>query len=238
MTATIAAALTGLGLIDSTSFGTLLIPIWLLLSPGRLQASRIVVYLATVAVCYFGVGVVLVLGADAALAAMRTGTASLPPVPLRIGQLILGLLVIAWSYRLEARAARQAGTPGKIQRWREKAMSGSGSSRGLVQLALLAVALEVATMLPYLAAVGLIVHADLGWQLTGSTLAAYCVVMILPALALAAARLAAHQRVDPILRRVNDWLTRNSAKTLGWTVGGIGIGISLNAVAVLILERP
>ncbi|MGW4774433.1 GAP family protein [Nocardia sp. NPDC004278] len=231
MTVTLVAVLIGLALVDSTSFGTLLIPIWLLLTPGRLQAGRIAVYLATVAVFYFGVGILLVLGADAALSAV--GGIDIPPAPLRIGQLILGALIIALSYRLEARAAQRAGSPGKIQLWRSRTMSGSGSAGSLMKLAGVAAALEVATMLPYLAAVGLLANADLAWHLIGVTLAAYCVVMTLPAMALAVARLAAHQRVDPFLQRINKWLSRNSAKALGWTVGGIGIGIVLNAAIAL-----
>ncbi|MEV6279461.1 GAP family protein [Nocardia sp. NPDC051832] len=235
MTVTLIAALIGLALVDSTSFGTLLIPIWLLLAPGRLRAGRIAVYLATVATFYFGVGILLVLGADAALSALSS--IDIPPVPLRIGQLILGALVIALSYRLEARAAQRAGSPGKIQLWRSRTMSGAGSAASLMKLALVAAALEVATMLPYLAAVSLLAHADLAWHLIGIMLAAYCIVMTLPAIALALARLAAHQQVDPFLRRINEWLSRNSAKALGWTVGGIGIGIVLNAAIALAFDQ-
>ncbi|WP_378733697.1 GAP family protein [Nocardia brasiliensis] len=236
MTPTLVGALIGLALIDSTSFGTLLIPIWLLLTPGRLRFGRIAIYLATVAVFYFGVGILLALGADAVLTAVRSGSIDLPQWPLRIGQLILGISIIALSYRLEARAARQAGQPGKIQRWRAKTMSGSGSARSLMNLALVAATLEVATMLPYLAAVGLIANTDLTWPLTGATLAAYCLVMTLPALVLAAARLLAHERIDPLLQRINNWLTKNSAKAIGWAVGGIGIWLTLNAAATLAFQ--
>ena len=38
-----------LALIDSTSFGTLLIPTWLLMHPGRVRAMRMLVFLGTVA---------------------------------------------------------------------------------------------------------------------------------------------------------------------------------------------
>ncbi|MEU8897273.1 GAP family protein [Nocardia sp. NPDC048505] len=234
MTVTLAVALIALALVDSTSFGTLLIPIWLLLAPGRLRAGRIAVYLTTIATFYLGVGILLVLGADTALTAVRS--IDIPPVPLRIAQLILGALLIALSYRLEARAAQRAGNPGKIQLWRSRTMSGTGSAAGLMKLALVAAALEVATMLPYLAAVSLLANADLAWHLIGITLAAYCIVMTLPALALALARFAAHQRVDPLLQRINEWLSRNSAKALGWTVGGIGIGVMLNAAIALAFD--
>lgn len=236
MTLGLALMLGGLALIDSTSFGTLLIPVWLLLTPGRLRAGHVAVYLGTVAAFYFCVGVLLTLGADAALLAARALVADIPATTLKIGQLALGVAVIAASYWLEARARRQEGEPGKVQRWRVKAMTGSGSTGALMSLALLAALLEVATMLPYLAAVGLIADADLGWQLSGVTIAGYCLVMTLPAIVLAVARLAAHRRVEPLLQKINDWLTRNTARVLGWTVGGIGIAITLNAVARLLLE--
>ncbi|WP_194836295.1 GAP family protein [Nocardia sp. XZ_19_369] len=237
MTLPLVAALIGLALVDSTSFGTLLIPIWLLLTPGRLRPGRIAVYLATVAIFYFAVGVLLVLGADTALTAIRTGSLDIPEFPLRIAQLILGLLVIALSYWLEARAKRRAGQPGKIHRWRTKAMSGTGSPRSLMNLALAAAALEVATMLPYLAAIALIANADLPWSLTGLTLATYCILMTLPALALAAARLIAHHRIDPLLQKINNWLTKHSATAIGWAVGGIGIWLTLNAAATLLFNE-
>ncbi|CAL9279630.1 MULTISPECIES: GAP family protein [Streptomyces] len=250
MSATLALALAGLGLLDSTSFGTLLIPIWLLLTPGRVRADRIAAYLATVATFYFCVGVLLVLGADAVLEAVRAALADVAPTHLRIAQLVLGFLVIALSYRLEARARSRAGRPGRLQRWRAAAMSGAvpdgegladrdtqgGGVRGLVSLALVATALELVTMVPYLAAVGLLANADLTWQVTGGGLAGYCVVMILPAVLLGAVRIAAHDRAEPVLQRINDWFTRNSAKALGWTVGGIGMGMALNAVIALLAQ--
>ncbi|MEU6181406.1 GAP family protein [Streptomyces coeruleorubidus] len=65
-------------------------------------------------------------------------------------------------------------------------------------------------------------------------MAGYCVVMILPAVLLGVARIAAHDRAEPVLQRINDWFTRNSAKALGWTVGGIGIGMVLNVVIALL----
>ncbi|NLS09737.1 hypothetical protein HGQ17_06900 [Nesterenkonia sp. MY13] len=48
-----------LALIDSTSFGTLLIPVWLLMAPGRLRAGRVLIYLAVVAGAYALIGLVL-----------------------------------------------------------------------------------------------------------------------------------------------------------------------------------
>ncbi|MFF0740353.1 GAP family protein [Streptomyces sp. NPDC004111] len=251
MSATLVLALAGLALLDSTSFGTLLIPIWLLLTPGRVRAGRMAVYLTTVAGLYFCLGVLLVLGADAVLRSVRAALADVDPTHFRVGQLVLGLIVIALSYVLEARVRSRSGTPGRMRRWRAAAMSGAvpdggdeggreargGGARGLMSLALVATALEAVTMVPYLAALGLLANAGQNWQVTGGALAGYCIVMILPAVLLGAVRIAAHDRAEPVLQRINDWFTRNSAKALGWSVGGIGIGMALNA-AVALLSPP
>ncbi|MGS2617245.1 hypothetical protein ACVCAH_22370 [Micromonospora sp. LZ34] len=53
-------ALAGLALVDSTSIGTLFIPVWLLLTPGPVNARRILTYLGTIAGFYFAVGLLLV----------------------------------------------------------------------------------------------------------------------------------------------------------------------------------
>lgn len=234
MTLAVALLLAGLALIDSTSFGTLLVPIWLMLQHGRLRAGRLLIYLGTIAGFYFGVGILLVATAGAVVDAVGDALADVPKQPLRIGQLAVGVALFGWSYRLEARANRAAGRPGRIQRWRERSISGTGGYRGLMGLALLAGLVEVATMLPYLGAVGVLVAADVGWVATTAVLAAYCVVMCLPALVLAAGRMLAHEWIDPKLHRLNGWLTRNSGKMLGWTVGALGVLLSLNALGALI----
>jgi hypothetical protein len=41
--------LAGLALVDSTSIGTLFIPVWLLLTPGPVNGRRILAYLGTIA---------------------------------------------------------------------------------------------------------------------------------------------------------------------------------------------
>ena len=47
MTITIAAALAGLAVIDSTSIGTLVVPLWMLVHP-QLRARMVVLYLAVI----------------------------------------------------------------------------------------------------------------------------------------------------------------------------------------------
>lgn len=51
-----------LALIDGLSVGTLLIPVFLLLHPGRMRAGRILLYLATIAAFYLVVGLLFLWG--------------------------------------------------------------------------------------------------------------------------------------------------------------------------------
>ncbi|TNC17614.1 GAP family protein [Georgenia sp. 311] len=228
MTTITAGTLAVLALVDSTSFGTLLIPIWFLLTPGRVRAGRVLLFLATVAGFYFLLGVALVAGLGAVLG--DAGALLDNPVVGRL-QLLLGVGMLVGSFFIGRKKEGQAGRPGRLLRWRERAMgteTGSGVG-GLLSLALAAAVLEVATMLPYLAATGIIGSSDLGAPARLGVLAAYCLVMVLPALVLLAARLTAGRLVQPLLERVARWMERTGGETTAWIVGIVGFLVARDA---------
>ena len=88
-------------------------------------------------------------------------------------------------------------------------------------------------MLPYLAGIGLISTAGPGWPLNAAVLAGYCLVMVAPALVLLAGRLVAAPLVDPLLRRLNDWLGRTAAETTAWIVGIVGFLLARDSITRL-----
>ncbi|GAA1977861.1 GAP family protein [Isoptericola halotolerans] len=241
-------ALVVLALIDSTSFGTLLVPVWLLLAPGRPRVGRMLLYLGTVAGSYLVIGVAIALGAGLLLDRFD---GVLESRPWLLAQLLAGVGLFAWSFRFDGKRARrraEQGRPSRLVRWRERAMgtapAGSGHGSGpssvattsltpLLGLAVGAVLLEVATMLPYLAGIGLVTAADLPAALALALLAGYCLVMVLPALLLLAARRAAARRVDPLLQRAERWLSKNAAEMTGWVLGIVGVLLALNALGRL-----
>lgn len=245
MTAALLGSLAVLALIDSTSFGTLLIPIWLMLAPGRLRPARFVVFLATVAAFYAVVG--LLLSAGVATFVDDLSSALDSPLAARI-QLVLGVGLFALSFWIgrKNRPERQGG--GRMMRWRDRAMGVEtvGTERdspestdvktkagyaGLVTLALAAAGLEVATMLPYLGAIGLMSSADLAWPTHVGLLLGYSVVMVLPALVLLAIRLGARSLVEVPLRRFAAWMERTSAETTAWIVGIVGFLLARDALS-------
>ncbi|GAB7052909.1 GAP family protein [Catenuloplanes indicus] len=220
------AGLAGLALIDSTSIGTLVIPIWMLLAP-RVRASRFLTYLATVAIFYAIAGVLLVLGAEAA----TTALAGLSDAAwVNWVQLAIGVGLFAYSFRFDGARARRSGRgPGRADRWKARLTGENATVGAMIGLGLGAAALEIATMLPYLAAVGLITSAGLPVPLWLAVLGGYVVVMILPALLLGALRAVARHHVEPLLTRVSAWFAEHSDSTLGWVFGIAGFLLARDA---------
>ncbi|QOR71090.1 GAP family protein [Ruania alkalisoli] len=220
MTAPLLGTLAVLALVDSASFGTLLIPIWLMLAPGRLRPGRILVFLVTVAAFYWAVGLLLLAGADTLMTALDQDS----PV-LTYAQLVLGAVLFVGAFFV-GREPKDGSSPapGRFSRWRERTVSaeGRGGLPALMGLALGAATLEVATMLPYLGAVGMLTAADLPVAQRVLLLTGYCAVMVLPALLLLGARIAARRLIEPLLIRVSAWMAKSSGETIAWVMGIAG----------------
>lgn len=219
-----------LALVDSTSVGTLVVPIWLLLSPAGARVGRMVAYLGTVALFYLGVGLLLLAGVDVVsdlvggLAEQRW---------LRWVQLVVGAGMLAWAVLWTRRETDGSeASPGRLRRWRDR-IAADSSTRGLVALALAVTVVELAMMLPYLAAVGTISSSGTGWPVRVLLLMGYCLVMVLPALALTVARVAVRRRLEPVLVKVDTWITRTAGETTAWVVGLVGFFLAGNAYGVL-----
>ncbi|MFD4668445.1 GAP family protein [Lentzea sp. NPDC058450] len=219
MTPGLIAALAGLALLDSTSIGTLFIPIWLMLTPGRLKPSGFAVYLGTITVFYFGVGVLIVLGASRVIDHLDG------KVALWI-QLVIGVLLFAVSFRFDGKKKADTG------KWQNR-LNANGSAVPLAGVAVLAGVVELATMLPYLGAIGMMSAADLNAGQIGLLLAGYCLVMIVPALVLLGARLALREKVEPFLTRISTWFAEKGASTTGWILGIAGFLVTRDAVVRL-----
>ncbi|MFD5823891.1 GAP family protein [Lentzea sp. NPDC060358] len=213
------AALAGLALLDSTSIGTLFVPIWLMLTPGRPKLGRFGVYLGTITVFYFAVGVLIVLGASKVARHLDN------PVAYWV-QLVIGAGLFAVSFRFDGKKKPSTG------KWQNR-VDANGSAAALAGVALLAGVVELATMLPYLGAIGMMSAADLPPAAVGLLLAGYCLVMILPAVVLLGARLALGERVDALLTRISRWFAEKGASMTGWVLGIAGFLVARDAIARL-----
>ena len=233
-----------LALIDSTSFGTLLIPIWLLMTPGRLRIGRVLLYLGVVASTYFVIGLALMFGASTLLASQ---THVQDTDGFRIAQLSTGIVLLIISQLMDTKKARAKAAEravhedGKILTWRTRIMGGdasSGSMTTLLGIAFTAVLIEAATMLPYLAGIGIITAQGPGWPLDGLLLLGYCLVMTLPALLLSGGRFVAHSALEIPLTRLDSWLTRNAQATTAWVIGVVGFILAAQAAHGLWFSGP
>lgn len=225
---TLIPALVVLALLDSTSVGTLFVPVLLMLTPGRLRAAPLIGYLATIAIFYLALGVVIALGARPLFAS----------VSLNLGktgywlELAAGVILFALSFRFDAKRRPEASHEmGK--KWTERVHKATESPRALVILALTAGLIEAATMFPYLGAIALLAGGGLGTPAIAAVLAGYCLVMILPALGLLGLRLARSERITPLLTRLNGWFEKNAVGATGWILGIVGFLLAVDAVSQL-----
>lgn len=218
-------SLIALALVDSTSFGTLLIPLMLVLATRRVDWPAMSVYLGTVLAFYVLVGVGLLFCLDAARSALD-GVVDNRVV--RWVQLGLGIGLLVGSFfvdRIGSGRSRRGRLQGAVQR-----------PGAMVALALSATVVEVATMLPYLGAVGIIVTAGQPATFDVVVLFVYCVVMILPALVLLVVAGTIGDRVWTRLSRFGDWTDRQTSGAIGWIVGLVGFFIAADAASVLFNE--
>ncbi|WP_088319927.1 GAP family protein [Kineosporia sp. R_H_3] len=220
MSLELAGLLVGLALVDSTSFGTLLVPVWLLLAPGRVRIARVLVYLAAVAGFYLALGLVLLAGAAVVGEPVRRFASSPPGYA---AALAVGLLLVALGLWLEPltdagkrrRAARRGDGPSgpqRLLRWRDRVVAADASPRALLWLAVAAGAVEAVSMVPYLGALAALGASSADTLVRVAALAAYCGVMVLPALLLLLARVTLHGLVAGLLGRVDRWLTRTAGE--------------------------
>jgi LPXTG-motif cell wall-anchored protein len=207
-----------LALLDTISVSTLVIPLWFLLSQGRLRFGNVFRYLLLVAAGYLVLGIALLGGISARREELSTALDSRPGdfalMAVGIGLILLG----AW-YGL--RRKRDSGQD-RLSRWRDAVVGESASVRGVVTVAAIAIGLEIAMMFPYLVAIDTLADSDSSWVIEVLVLALYCLVMVAPAMLLTVGRMLFGAALMPVLGRVNDWIRRNEQEDTAWLLAIVG----------------
>lgn len=225
--------LAGLALADSLSLGTLGLPALMLAQP-RVRVRVVVLYLAVIAAFYFGVGLLLRAGL---LAAFETLPGLIPERTLDIAQLVVGVALFASSFLFDGpvarrRAERRTG-PSRWERWRSQLVGADARGGSVAVVALGAGLVEVATMVPYLAAIGILTANDVSFVESGLVLLAYCAVMVLPAFVLLFLRSTFATAVEPLLTRISVWFSRRSGDLIAWVLGVVGFLVASDAISRL-----
>ena len=226
-------ALAVLALVDSTSTGTLVIPVAMLIHEQP-RCSRICAYLVAIGVFYWGLGMAI------SSAGIRALTSSVWQEALESRtayavQLALGIALVAGSYLVDSKAqerrrARRGDRPGLVQRMMASVLGPSARWGAVIGLALVAGGIEEASMLPYLAAIGILASQAPEPVVTAAILVAYVLVMVAPAIVLTALRMVVGERADALLERINAFIAKHSADSLAWVMGVL---LALSAVSAL-----
>lgn len=215
--------LAGLALVDSLSAGTLVIPIALIFMWRRVRVGLLGTYLATIATAYFGLGVALLLGFDAAVTRLsgvsETDWFRWVTLVLGAGLFIFGVFSPNPKKHTDTQSAGAEVPEGRASRL---AKSASLSVTGMVGLALGAAVVEAATMLPYLGAMGIIQSMPFGFSGKVALIAGYCIIMILPAILVAVMAGAAGPAIFPRLERAMRRLEYEAKVTLLWIAAIVG----------------
>lgn len=218
MTFELVLGLVGLALVDSTSFSAFGVPVFLLLSSPTPPIARMLTYLATVVIFFFVLGVAIMIGLDTVLASvanlLETRTAAWV-------QLFLGIGLFAMSFRFDSKRSKRG--------FEAPSIPAAGGLKVMIALGLTTSVLELATMLPFIAALGLLTAANLPATQWAPLLAGYTVVMVLPPVVMLVASIVARDWFRPHLERVSTWLQTHGRDLVGWTLGIVGFLLAADA---------
>lgn len=231
------AALVGLALIDSTSIGTLVLPLVMLTAP-RVDPRRYLLYLGTVGLFYAAVGIALVLGVGVLADGLRDAG---DLTWLRWAQLVVGIGLFAFgvagdhlmSWLRRRRGDEAAQGPGRLARWRDRLIGPEATPGVVVAVALGATVVELAGMLPFLAATGVITAAGLPVAADVGVVLGYALVMIAPALLLLVLRQSLHRLIVGPLARFSRWLEAATKESAYWVAAIVGFFVAGSAAQAL-----
>ncbi|WP_336212214.1 GAP family protein [Nonomuraea sp. LPB2021202275-12-8] len=211
-------AVLGLALLDTLSPTVIGITLYLLLTRPRHLGALLGVYLGSVAIAYFALGVLLMLGLGAVV----------PLVDETVwawGQAVLGAALIVGSYFIPDKNPERAPIQAR-----------SFSMRSMLLLGLGTWLFEFATAVPYFGAIGIMTSANLPAVQWSSLLGVYVTIMVIPGILLFVAWAALGERLRERFERWQDKLSTGSRTVLSWIVWIAGCLILLEAVDALFTE--
>lgn len=219
----------GLALLDSLSLGTLVIPLALIVHWRAVRVPALATYLVTVVAVYFllGLGILLGFAGLGSVAEGVTQTDVFPWITLILGAALAIFGIFAPNPKKPE--------PGQLP---TRAASATSSVPSMVALGLGASLTEAATMLPYIAAMGIIGSWDIPPVAKAGAVGIYCLLMIMPTVALATLALLFGQKFFPRLERLIPRLGYEAKVTLLWIAAIVGIYMVANSVATIRGDLP
>jgi len=214
------AGLMALAVLDSVNPSAIAVTLYLLSIATSGAHVKVAVYISTIFVTYFALGVMMVLGIDALVPSLgdvlgsRTGL---------VAQTLIGLALLVYS--LTASTARTPSQP--VSR------PSAGTYTALAALGVSVTAMELPTAIPYFAAVALITEAKLPIQAWAPLLGMYNVIFVLPPIALLAGHVVFGKRLAETYATLRQRLEEGAQETMLWVAGLVGGGLFMTGMIEL-----
>ncbi|TCS95966.1 GAP family protein [Hazenella coriacea] len=211
MTTELLISIGALSILDTLSPTTIGVTVYMLLSASERSTRRLLIYLLTVSVFYFIVGILLMLGMDKVFQAI-THFGNNNQLMTFAG---LGLLI--GSFFVPTKSTSE---PRKPKNKSILAMIILGLTTGII---------EVGTALPYFAAIGIMTSNQLPMMESVTILAGYNFIMVLPSIILIILHHTFQKRMQAPLEKLRKKIVENSGSTLSWLMSIAGILLLINA---------
>lgn len=208
----------GLALLDTLSPATIGVTVYLLLTDKERLASRLFIYLLTVAVFYFATGVLLMLGLgyllDIASEIFQNRVVSW-------GVFIIGMILFVVSFFVPQNKKSNLPIPK------------SKSLLGMAAMGCTTFLIEGATALPYFAAIGLLTTSNMTWIEWVPILVAYNFIMVLPPLILYFLYLLFRRWMQAPLEKLRAKISNGTGTALSWVMSIVGLILIFNSLDYL-----
>ncbi|WP_329091575.1 MULTISPECIES: GAP family protein [unclassified Streptosporangium] len=204
-------AVLALALLDTLSPTVIGVTLYLLLARPHRVGALLGVYLGSVAIAYFALGVLLMLGLGAVVPIVDDSVWAW-------GQAVLGAALIVGSYFIPDKNPERASVRAR-----------SFTLGSMLLLGLGTWLFEFATAVPYFAAIGVMTSANLPTVQWSPLLGVYVTIMVIPGILLFAAWATLGERMRERFERWQSKLSSGSRATLRWIVGIAGFLILLDA---------
>ncbi|UPW83439.1 GAP family protein [Lysinibacillus sp. Ag94] len=203
-----------LAILDTLSPAIIGVTVYVLLVAKKQQSRLLLTYLTTVVLFYFSTGIFLMLGLDVIFDPIAN---ALNNQSARLVMIIVGAILFVGSWLVPKK--KTSGSP-KPKAFSIGAMIALGFTTSLV---------EVATALPYFAAIGILTSNHLAFYEWLPIIAGYNLIMITPAILLLCLHILFKRFMNKPLRKIQALFDKSTSSALSWAMFFVGLILLMNA---------
>lgn len=202
-----------LALLDMFSPSIIGVSVYVLLVAKKQQIRLLLTYLMTVALFYFSTGIFLMLGLGVIFNPISN---LLDSYSARLIMTIVGAALFIGSWLVPKRKTNGAPKPKSLH------------VSSMVALGFTTSILEVATALPYFAAIGILTSNQIEFYEWLPILAGYNLIMIAPGIILLCFHLLFRRFMNKPLRKIQTLFDQRTSSTLSWVMFFVGLILLIN----------